>query len=1498
MRLSVSIPAARILAKSAIAALAFVSSSMAAAAGPGTLEQVNFGRIPGGDNKALAATTQADGKIVTAGYAFLGTKQFSLTRYNANGSVDTAFADGGTRLERLAAGDAEAHGVAVRSDGKIVVGGFAVSDLSRFGIARFNADGSLDTTYGGGGAVTTIGSGAAAFAMAVQPDGKVLLGGWAISGSKKVFAVARYLAESPQLDTSFGTNGVVIDDVDSSTTQQVNAIAVQADGSIVVSGDDGSALVLRRYSATGTLDTSFGASGLAIFSGMKGGRELAIQADGKILAVGDLTSATGFGVIRITSAGALDTTFGVNGIAQQGAGSSVRGNALKVQSDGKIVAAGTGATTRPAVAVARFTADGANDTGFGSSGVTVHQFTISGDEGNALVILAGGDLVVAGGGNDPADCACSGSTADNELLAAFTASGTLDTTFSGGGSIEVDAGSKQGAALASALQSDGKLVVAGYQRPVPSVSSLLSGTLARFNADGSLDTTFGTGGFVTNGADKMQAVAIQSDGKIVAAGYGDGNFGGNPATRLTVQRLNANGTPDTTFGTGGTTIATLDGPTEEANAVAIQPDGKIVVGGIGQLGGSSFSDSLFMRFNADGSIDTTFGTNGKARVAMSTGNDLVKAIALQPDGKIVGAGYGDVSSSQVSIMVTRLNANGAVDTTFGTSGVATTSIGATISNGNALALQIDGKIVVGGKWFNPGNGTDDFALVRYNTDGTLDSSFGTGGVVTTDMGNHNRIFALTLLPSGKIAVAGEWGGAFTVGQYLPSGTLDTSFGTNGTVFAPVNAEADVAYSIVRRSDGKLWVAGDGSEMITLALFTGDGAILATPTVSLASSANPSNAGQSVTFTATVSGSAGTPTGSATFLDGSTAICSSIALSAGTATCATSSLTGGSHSITAQYSGDGTYNATTSSPLTQTVNATKANPSVSLASSANPSNAGQSVTFSATVSGSAGTPTGSATFLDGSTTICSSVALSAGTATCATSSLTAGSHSITARYSGDASYNAATSGAVSQTVQGSTSSSVNVALASNGATVSASSTNAAYNLAAVINGDRTGANITANAWVDDTRDVFPDWVRIDFSGAQTIDHVAVYSVQDNYTSPVEPTDTMTFTSFGLTDFDVQGWNGSAWVTLGSVTGNNLVKRTVSFPAATVSAIRVMVNNALLHYSRIVEIEAWTATSTPPPSSINAALASNGGVASASSTNASYTVAAVNNGDRTGANITANAWVDDTRDMFPDTVEIAFAGMHTIDHVVLYSVQDNYTSPVEPTDTMTFTSFGVTDFDVQGWNGSAWVTLGSVTGNNLVKRTVSFPAASVSAIRVNVNNALLHYSRIVEIEAWTTSATPPPPSGTNFALASNGAVASASSTNAAYNVAAVNNGDRTGANITANAWVDDTRDMFPDTVEIDFPAAHMIDHVVLYSVQDNYTAPAEPTDTMTFTSFGVTDFDVQGWNGSMWVTLGTVTGNNLVKRTVSFPPTSISRVRVVVNSALLHYSRIVEIEAWGN
>jgi hypothetical protein len=278
-----------------------------------------------------------------------------------------------------------------------------------------------------------------------------------------------------------------------------------------------------------------------------------------------------------------------------------------------------------------------------------------------------------------------------------------------------------------------------------------------------------------------------------------------------------------------------------------------------------------------------------------------------------------------------------------------------------------------------------------------------------------------------------------------------------------------------------------------------------------------------------------------------------------------------------------------------------------------------VTFTASVTGFA--PTGNVNFTDGGSSIsgCSAVALggsgSTRTAQCSSSSLAAGSHSIVASYAGDASNNASQSSTLSETINNVSAPSVNVALASAGAVASASSSfGAGYPASAINNGDRAGKNVgQGGVWKDNTPSVYPDWVEIDFNGAQTIDHVIVYSVQDNSLMPVDPSDTMTFSLRGMTAFSVQTWNGSAWVTQGIVTGNNLVKRTVSFAATSTSKIRVLLNaSADGKYSSLAEVEAWTAGSTPPPPPPPPATSST-------------TLASSRNPARPGANVTFTATV---------------------------------------------------------------------------------------------------------------------------------------------------------------------------------------------------------------------------------------------------------------------------------
>ncbi|MFT3790518.1 MAG: discoidin domain-containing protein [Rudaea sp.] len=455
---------------------------------------------------------------------------------------------------------------------------------------------------------------------------------------------------------------------------------------------------------------------------------------------------------------------------------------------------------------------------------------------------------------------------------------------------------------------------------------------------------------------------------------------------------------------------------------------------------------------------------------------------------------------------------------------------------------------------------------------------------------------------------------------------------------------------------------------------------------------------------------------------------------------------------------------------------------------------------------------------------------------------------------------------------------NWAASSTGATASASSTvNSSYPVSSVIDGDRKGATWgNGGGWNDGTINVFPDWVQINFAAIHNIAQVVVYTLQDNFPNPSDPTDTMTFSVYGLTAFDVQIWDGSSWITEASVAGNTLVKRTVTFPSVATSAIRIVCNGGLKNYSRIVEIEAYDDG--------NVALATLGATVSASSTQSSaYPAGSIINGDRKGAAWSnGGGWNDATMSLFPDWIQVNFNGSQTINNVVVYTLQDAIHNPIEPTDSTTFTLYGLTAFDVQTWDGSTWVTQGSVTGNNLVKRRVVFPAVTTTAIRILCNNGLAGYSRIVEVEATLI----------------NGAVATASSSySSAYPVSSIINGDRKGiAWGNGGGWNSATSGSFPDWVQINYNSTRAIGNVSVYTLQDNYSNPIEPTDSTTFSLFGLTAFDVQTWNGTAWVTQGSVVNNNLVKRTVSFSPVSTNAIRIICNNGLNGYSRIVEVEAY--
>jgi uncharacterized delta-60 repeat protein len=261
------------------------------------------------------------------------------------------------------------------------------------------------------------------------------------------------------------------------------------------------------------------------------------------------------------------------------------------------------------------------------------------------------------------------------------------------------------------------------------------------------------------------------------------------------------GALDPSFGTGGRVITTFAADAA-ASAVAVQVDGKIVAAG------GAGADFALARYNTDGTLDTSFSTNGKVTTAFA-GGGFANAVAIQTDGKIVAAGGAG------GFALARYNTDGTLDTSFGTGGVVTTSVTSGSNQANAVAIQADGKIVAAG--FAIPASRPHFALARYDTDGTLDSSFGTGGTVVTSFGTSGVANAIVLQPNEKIVLAGPNGGGFALARYLTDGSLDASFGNGGKVATRLpNGAGGTAYAVALQPDGKI-VAGGSYDFFKFAV---------------------------------------------------------------------------------------------------------------------------------------------------------------------------------------------------------------------------------------------------------------------------------------------------------------------------------------------------------------------------------------------------------------------------------------------------------------------------------------------------------------------------------------------------------------------------------------------------------------------------------------------------------------------------------------------------------
>lgn len=393
--------------------------------------------------------------------------------------------------------------------------------------------------------------------------------------------------------------------------------------------------------------------------------------------------------------------------------------------------------------------------------------------------------------------------------------GSLDATFGNGGRVVASPNGIPAKGLV--IQPDGKIVVAGATL---NGSSQRQFNVMRYHPNGTLDTSFDGDGIAvtvinTNGSGEATAVALQADGKILVAGYKNVNSG-----EIVIVRYNSDGSPDTSFGAGGI-VLTNPGETSIPRALAVQTDGKILIAGY-RTPGFAFSDFLLVRFQTNGMLDTTFDTDGIVTTnftnlpGITSARDFAYAVLIQPDNKIVavGSSYEELQqSAPPRVALARYNSDGSLDATFDGDGKALTAIGFLDGTDAAAALQADGKILVAASVTATYSGNQnfqflyDFALLRYNTSGNLDSGFGDGGKVVTPVTVHTGAdFAtgVAVQPNGRIVLAGHTSQNIALARFGAGGALDTDFEFDGRVIVRGFA-TERAVAVRLQADGKIVV---------------------------------------------------------------------------------------------------------------------------------------------------------------------------------------------------------------------------------------------------------------------------------------------------------------------------------------------------------------------------------------------------------------------------------------------------------------------------------------------------------------------------------------------------------------------------------------------------------------------------------------------------------------------------------------------------------------------
>lgn len=763
--------------KTILLSLVFIATVMYGAAQSGQLDpsfgkngivKTDIGTLFNYHNYGNHVLVQPDGSMYFISEA---AGETIIMKKKADGSPDIPYGQNGMSVSASVGGFT---GV-IQTDGKIVIVGnclnISYSSDNDIALARFNVDGSLDNTFGKNGIqVIDLGDFEGGYKIALQTDGKIIVAGnqYTTGGGSNVGVIIRCNIDG-SLDNTFSDDGVQ----KTGAYYNISALAIQNNGKIIVAANG----ILLRYNDNGTQDNSFNGNSQHIITEYV--NSIAIQKDDKVIICGGSTINGidyGFTISRFNADGTPDITFSEDGIQTTNlGGSNDVSTSIAIQKDGKIVAGGfTGDGKNNNFVIARYNTDGSADINFSGDGIQITDLASSNDYCNSINIQNDGKILALG-------TAING---DNYYVAAvrYQTNGTIDNSFGLNGTL-VDY-VKQGSTFftSSAIQKDGKIIAAGYSWNGVNYDFVL----ARYNLNGSLDNTFSTDGLQMTdfGAtdDKANAIAIQTDGKILLAGVSNGNFA--------LSRYNVDGSADISFDGDG--IQTTDfGTNDFATSIVVQKDGKILTGG-----------TMLARYNADGSIDVSFNENG--RIA-----NISNSIALQSDGKIVTVS---------SFYVNRYNTDGSIDNTFGNwAGLQflfdSNNSSPSQWSAKSIAIQSNDKIVIGGTYGYDYRGQhDQFAVIRLNSDGTNDDTFNGGNSVNSGVSVISWGTSVLIQPDNKIIVGGySYNGSsddFTIARYKEDGSFDNTFGIDGIQTIMVSGSQDRIASITLGFNG-LYAVGYG-----------------------------------------------------------------------------------------------------------------------------------------------------------------------------------------------------------------------------------------------------------------------------------------------------------------------------------------------------------------------------------------------------------------------------------------------------------------------------------------------------------------------------------------------------------------------------------------------------------------------------------------------------------------------------------------------------------------